>query len=127
MFKQFGLIPSSNAGRLTVHGGHASSYEVNVARALDTLGYQYIFQYDILGGRRLRGGSVIDFLVFTVPLPTPIFVNGDYWHTDRTQEFYQKALVEDALRGQANPVIVLWGRDCSTYAAALSALRRELR
>ena len=124
----FGEIPLPTAGQdLTVQGGHASSYEYNVARALDKLGFGYVFQYDIQGGRRLRGGLVVDFLVFTMPLSTPIMVNGDYWHRDESKEFYARATIDNALRGEANPVITLWGFETETYEAALSTLRKHLR
>ena len=127
LYKGLGVIPPETAGRtLTVRGSHASLNEYNVAVALERLGLDFIFQYDILGGRRLRGGAVIDFLVLTIPLPTPVFVNGDYWHRDATQEFYQRALVDQALRGQARPVIVLWGYESDTIEAATSAIRSKV-
>ncbi len=110
----------------TVQNQRASSYEYNVAQALETLGYQYLFQYEILGGRRLRGGHVLDFLVFTVPLSTAIFVNGDYWHKNSSLELQEKAFVEQTMRGMIHEVVVLWGKDCNTYSAALSAIRRML-
>ena len=31
-------------------------------------------------GRSGRGGQVVDFWVYTVPKPTPIYIQGDYWH-----------------------------------------------
>lgn len=114
------------SGGYTVRGGHASSYEYNVAAALDTLELGFDFQFSVSGGRRLRGGSVIDFWVFTTPLPTPLFVNGEYWHRDSSRESFQKAIVEQALRGSANPVVVLWGYETSTYDAALAACRQKL-
>src|SRR5512145_3073504 len=66
--------------RYSVRGKRATSYEANVAAALDKFGISYLFQVDYWGGRTLAGGMVLDFLAFTVPLPTPIFVNGDYFH-----------------------------------------------
>lgn len=127
LYKGLGVIPPETAGRyLTVQGSHASQNEYNVAVALERLGLEFIFQYDILGGRRLRGGAVIDFLVLTIPLPTPVFVNGDYWHSDATQEFYQKSMVDQALRGQANPVVVMWGHETDTVEAATSVIRRKI-
>lgn len=111
---------------LEIQGKSATTYEANVAMALTNLGFDYIFQFSISGGRRLRGGAVIDFYVITVPLPTPIFCNGDYWHSDPDTELFQETFVNQALAGSANPVVILWGKDCSTYSAAVAAIRREL-
>ncbi len=58
----------------------SSKEEYWVALALERLGIAFIYQYSISGGRSVRGGQVIDFLAYTVPLPTPIFVQGEYWH-----------------------------------------------
>jgi len=53
--------------------------EYYVALALEKLELPYIYQFEIFGGH-LRGGVILDFLVLTHPLSTPIFVNGLYWH-----------------------------------------------
>lgn len=110
----------------TVQNQRASSYEYNVARALESLGYGYIFQYEILGGRRLRGGYIIDFLVFTTPNSTAVFVNGDYWHRNKGLEMEEENFVMSAMRGMISRVVVMWGKDCNTFDAARSFLRREL-
>src|SRR3990172_6333254 len=64
----------------TVQNQDASSYELRVARALDKLGLRYIFQYRLFPELRGIGYSILDFLVSTVPLSTPLEANGDYWH-----------------------------------------------
>jgi len=57
-----------------------SKEEWRVGQALDKYGWEYIYQYDVLGGKRLRGGQVIDFLVYTVPKPTALYIEGRYYH-----------------------------------------------
>lgn len=109
-----------------VQGGNASSYEYNIAEGLYKIDLPFIFQYELLGGRRFRGGMIIDFLILTRPLTTPLFVNGDYWHRNSEKEYQQKLIVEQELRGQANPVLIAWGKDCSTPGDALSFLRAKL-
>lgn len=111
-----------------VRGKSASSYEYNVSRALDTLGLDYWFQFSYLGGHALPGGIVIDFLVFTKPLYTPLNVNGDYWHSGaRTAiDELQQAIINVALAGEARPIVYLWGKDTATYEAALSSVRRKI-
>ena len=54
--------------------------EANVAMALDLLELDYEYQYDF-GVRGVAGSQIIDFLVETLPRPTPLFVHGEYWHT----------------------------------------------
>ena len=64
--------------KLTVRGIVVDSInEKNVAVALDKLGYEYAYQ-KYLGAGGIRGTSIIDFLVYTVPKPTPLFVHGAY-------------------------------------------------
>lgn len=119
------VLPAKSAG-YTVQNQRASSYEYNVAVALDRLGYGYLFQYELLGGRRLRGGHIIDFIVFTVPLSTALFVNGDYWHRDVSLELQEKSFVEAQMRGVIARVVVMWGKDCNNVSSATSFLRGHL-
>jgi hypothetical protein len=112
-----------------VHGAKATSYEANFAWALDVLKVPFIFQYQLFGGRRLRGGLILDFLCLTVPLSTGVFVNGDFWHGGEGHQdstLKQKALIESEMRGSIREVIVLWGQDTETKQAALQAAKREL-
>jgi hypothetical protein len=107
----------------------ATSYEFYVAKALDTVGIRYIFQYQFFGGRALRGGMVVDFLALTSPLSTPIWVHGEYWHLGRqtTIDKYQLAVLYQFQAGLLAQAVVLWGADVKTPEAALAAVRRELR
>lgn len=112
--------------RYQVRGKRASSYEYNVSLALDYYGLDYLFQVSYWGGRALSGGIVLDFLVFTSPLQTPIWVNGDYWHqADNAQlELYQQALLS-SFGNTAQPVI-LWGQDCDTEEAAKNSIKKKV-
>lgn len=112
----------------TVQDKKATSYEYNVAWALDKLQIQYMFQFQFFGGRSVRGGIVVDFLALTNPLSTPIWVNGGFWHRGKraTEDSYQQALLYFVARGELNRPITLWDPDCNTKEAALSALQREL-
>ncbi len=116
-------------GYLTVHGTHASSNEYYTAQALDRVELPYVFQVSYLGGRRLSGGMVLDFLVLTDPLPTPLWVNGDYWHKGPQVviDFYQRALLDMLLGGQMAQAVVLWGGDTDTPEHALASVKREFR
>ena len=122
-----GLLPSQRPAKFLVRGKKASSYEYNVAVALDKYQFSYLFQVDHWGGRRLRGGIVLDFLVFTTPMPTPLWVNGDYFHKGGTQstiDYLQQVLLDIENRGRWRPAIVLWGKDTETIEAADASIRK---
>jgi hypothetical protein len=57
-----------------------SKEEYWCALALYKLKLDFVFQKHVMGGRSGRGGQVVDFWVYTAPLPTPIYIQGDYWH-----------------------------------------------
>lgn len=57
-----------------------SKEEYWCALALYRLKLDFVFQKKVMGGRSGRGGQVVDFWVYTVPKPTPIYIQGDYWH-----------------------------------------------
>lgn len=103
-----------------------SQTEVNVAQALDNLGYEYIFQY-WLGGRT-RGSKEIDFLVLTVPKPTPLLVHGEYWHTGlmAVEDELKEAEINSQMRGLWNKVEIIWDYEAETVEEAQSRLQQIL-
>lgn len=111
-----------------VQGKKATSGEYNVALALEQLGLDYTFQLSILGGRSVAGGIVLDFLVDTVPLPTPLWVHGEYWHSgaQRAKDMRQQALVDQESRGGYAPAVEIWFDECDTPEKALDTVRRKL-
>jgi len=112
--------------RYSVQGKRATSYEYNLALALDYYRLAYKFQVDYWGGRSFLGGIVLDFLVFTVPNRTPIFVNGDYWHSGSRQDIDAiQTILLSAIPDLRTPVI-LWGADTNTYEAAKTAVRLKI-
>lgn len=114
-----GLINGQPAG---------SSYEWNAARALWALGWQFGYQIPVMGGRQVRGGQVLDFLVKTVPLKTAVIVNGDYWHqTDEeyTMSELMAALIREGVQVNTEPV-VLWAAQAATFEAAHAYLNSKL-
>lgn len=126
-FPRLGDIKTKTVGaedrpRYIVAGKKASSYEWNVAKALDSLGLEYAFQVDVLGGRSLPGGFVLDYVVYTAPLHTPVYVNGDYWHRDPQRDYMQQ-LTLSQYAGTLNPSVTFWGADCDTQEAALQSVK----
>ena len=113
-------------GYMTVRGKHASSYEYNVGAALDYYSLDFLFQVDYWGGRRFRGGIVVDFLVFTTPLPTPIWVNGEYWHAGNRAELDRLQMAMLEVMGHVAKPLAWYGEDCDTYDKAKHTVRKEL-
>src|SRR3989304_9837777 len=111
----------------TVESKDATSYEYNVAWALDKVELAYMFQFIFFGGKAVRGGMVVDFLVLTDPLSTPVWVNGGFWHKGKraAEDSYQQALLYFVARGELKRPGTLGDPDCVTKEAALSAIRRE--
>lgn len=105
-----------------------SKEEWRVSKALDKYGWEYMYQYQVFGGTQTRGGQVIDFLVFTVPLSTPTQVYGEYWHSGRmsSEDRIKQIQLETRLKGQMNKVLIIWGQDAQTQVAANAIIRREL-
>lgn len=112
-------------GDYKVQGVSASNYEYRVAVSLHKLGLEFLFQFEVLGGRARRGGIVLDFLAFTVPLSTPVWVNGEYWHQGEQEsedKLMQAFLMSNAPGEFAEPV-VLWGNQLQTQEDADAAVK----
>ena len=98
--------------RRLIQGKVASDLEWRVYQALLRAGYdeaQIQFQVGFMGGRNFRGGVIVDFLVGTVPVPTIVEVNGEYWHEgkfeaeDHTQRL---GLIQEL--GDSVQIVDLW-------------------
>jgi hypothetical protein len=119
------LLAAKDGPRYVIQNQEVDSdNEYYVALALHKNRLPFIYQYDVLFGRSRLGGFVIDFLVLTEPLSTPLFVNGDYWHRDRGREFKQLASLPATVRDELAPPVFLWGDETSTEELALAAVRK---
>ena len=104
-----------------------SRYEWNVIKALEHYKVEYDIQVPFFGGR-VRGGQVVDVIAYTVPLPTPIFVQS-YWHTGakEAESTLKVYAFEEATFGTYEKPVQLWKDDCETYDQALISVKKELR
>ena len=107
-----------------------SKEEYWCALALYRLNLRFDFQKHVMGGRAGRGGQVVDFWVYTAPLPTPIYIQGDYWHYAAGRS-YQSQLNIAKLKSYygasiAEPVEILTSTT-PTPDAMYQVVRRELR
>ena len=106
-----------------------SKEEWRVYLALTKLKVRFTYQYAVNGGKRMRGGQVVDFLVHTAPVPTPVYVNGEYWHRTAKQmsdQIKQQNIVSE-LDGQCFEPLILWARNLQTVDQAFNVLLHELR
>ena len=107
-----------------VKGLKASSYEYNFAMALNEFEIEYLFQVWYWGGRTVRGGQVLDFLVFR-PFPRPVQIFGEHWHIGQlaSEDRYKLALLEQFFQQE---VLILWGPDVGAYDDALKTVRNKI-
>ncbi len=108
-----------------------SKEEYWVALALYRLKLDFEFQYQLFGGRKYKGGQVIDFWVKTVPLPTPIFVQGWYFHYATAQKAAQTRLnlmyLRARLMWKANEPVEILDTEIPTPEDAYIVTKRKLK
>lgn len=108
-----------------------SKEEYWVALALWKLKIDFRFQYQLWGGRKYKGGQVVDFWVYTVPLPTPLLVQGWYFHYGTAQRAAVSRMhimyLESRLKGIANKPVEVIDKDMPTPEDAYKEVRRKLR
>lgn len=106
----------------------ATSNEKYVADALAKLGFTFTFQMSVGGGKSVSGGIVLDFMVDTVPKPTPVWVHGEYWHTGpkKARDLRAQQMVEDLGKGSYNLGVEIWGHESNSQLAAEIAIRRKI-
>lgn len=116
--QQIGLIQGQVPG---------SSIEWNVAQALERLKLNYEYQMPIGGGRLFRGGKVLDFLVYTVPYPTPVTVLGDYWHGGTKDDVSMELAIIKRLMGRnIRDPFPIWEHEARTVDVAYNTLKRKI-
>ena len=94
--------------------------------ALDYLKLGYQFHYAMFGGRNRTGGAEIDILAETVPLKTPIFINGAYWH--KKDDFKQNLQVSRINKlGYFRRAIIVWDYEIPTLTQAIQVYKERLR
>ena len=104
-----------------------SKEEFWVALALNKLGIRYTFQYPV-GGYRLRGSTIIDFMIETRPLQTPLWVNGLYWHGAENMQSTLASIRETMrkLRGKVTTEIIIWDYEIPTEEVTLEVVRMRV-
>ena len=107
-----------------------SKEEYWVALALYKLKIDFVFQYQLFGGRKYKGGQVIDFWIYTQPLPTPLFVQGWYFHYSTAERAAQSRLnlmyLESSLKGRAMKPVEVLDIEIPTPDDAYMVVKRKL-
>lgn len=80
-----------------------STEEYRLALALKKLRVDFEFQVPLRGGRRVKGGQVIDFVVYK-PFPQPVQVEGAYWHRNQSLEKWKTAVIRQEFG--RDPIVV---------------------
>lgn len=86
-------------------------------------GWDWEYQVPVNGGRYIRGGNVVDFVIHTPIRWTMLDPKGRYWHTGIHEDQNQ---MQNVAR-QKNWRLIEWFTDSTpTKEATLSFLRKEL-
>jgi hypothetical protein len=101
--------------------------EYNVASALEKMRMQFQYQYPILGGHWVRGGQVLDFLVDRQPLPVPVLVQGEYWHSNPATEAFREIEISNYGKGYWDDLVKITEEESATFESAFEAVRKKIR
>ncbi len=86
-------------------------------------GWGWDYQVPVNGGRSLRGGNVVDFLIYTPGRWTALDPKGRYWHTGIHEDMNQ---MQNVAR-KKNWILIAWFTDeTPTKEVVYQFLRREL-
>lgn len=101
-----------------------SKNEFYVALALEKLGIEFMFQFALYGGRSVRGGQVVDFVVFN-PKAIPVFIQGEYWHNkaSENEDIMKQAAAEEYFK--TKPVLLM-GEETDTKDKAYQAVIEKI-
>lgn len=84
-------------------------------------GINWEYQYSVYGGRRIRGGNVIDFLVYTPGRWTVLDPMGRVWHSGHREDRYQ---MENVCR-KRNWKLIAWYTDQTPSKEAVFAFLKK--
>lgn len=92
-----------------IKAGSKDEYWVSMAleKIEKQTGWGWAYQVPVYGGRRRRGGNVVDFLIYTPGRYTILDPKGRYWHTGRHEDQYQ---MRDVAR-RKNWTLIEWFTD----------------
>ena len=101
-----------------------SKEEWHFAQALWQLKIPFYYQVEVLGGKLVRGGQVVDFLL-EIPYLQPAQVFGEYWHENEMsdEENLNLKILEQIFE---RPVLVFWAEELVSKQEAINAIREKI-
>lgn len=90
--------------------------EQNVYSALLKLKIDFFYQFPLNGGAGVRGGQIIDFILWVPPQPIALYVQGVYWH--RTARAIEDDLKQHAAEQAGFTVLEILESECETVEEA---------
>ena len=97
---------------------------------LASLYYQVDFDYqvNIAGGRNIAGGLVLDFMMHTQPLWTPVSIKGRYWHTGRTEveDLIREATLAERYKGEIFPLVSIYSDELPDLDTTKEVFKRNI-
>lgn len=122
------LVNEEDKPPFFVRGQKAGSRdEYWVSLALDLIeiqtGWGWAYQVPVNGGRTVRGGNVVDFLIYTPGRWTILDPKGRYWHSGPNEDAYQ---MQRVARRKDWRLIEWFTDELKTRDAVYQFLRREL-
>lgn len=106
-----------------------SKEEFWIAQGLYAIGMKFYYQYRIAGGSRVKGGQIIDFWLLTPILPTPLLMNGVYWHSGAraADDNYKLMELRRIFRGKIYEPIIIWDYEIPTPDMAKSVVKARVK
>lgn len=86
-------------------------------------GWAWEYQVPVQGGRRRRGGNVVDFLIHTPGMWTALDPKGRYWHTGHHEDQQE---MRDVARLKKWRLVEWFTDETPSREAVYSFLRKEL-
>lgn len=96
--------------------------------ALEHYKLNYEYQLSVAGGRTRRGGQVLDFMVYTQPIWTPVSIVGAYWHSGENaqdDELRIYSLMRE-FKGMIRRPVKIMDYELPDFDTALILVRRDM-
>lgn len=105
-----------------------SKEEARACFALEYWNTEFYVQYEFNGGRNVRGGQLIDIMAKTIPLWTPIYIHGSYWHgpTKKYEDTIKMREFQKATRGYFKDPVVLWDYELTSKEQAINTIKEKV-
>jgi hypothetical protein len=98
--------------------------EANVGIALQQLKVDFIPQYTLDGGNSVRGGQIIDYVIYVPPQAIALYCQGKYWHGGK--KTMEDELKQAAAKKHGLQPVEMWEDDYETVEKARTWLKKNV-